>query len=141
MDTASLVDRALGQLRAAGGRVTEQRRAVLQALVEAGPHPDADTIASVARRYDPHVHLATVYRTLELLEDMGVIAHVHLGHGRSTFHLADESHHHAVCEVCSAVIEVPRGHLEALATALDTEHGFIADTHHFAIIGRCRDCR
>jgi Fur family transcriptional regulator, ferric uptake regulator len=141
MDSASLVERALDQLRAAGGRVTEPRRAVLRALVEAGPHPDADTIAAVARRYDSNVHLATVYRTLDLLQDMGVIAHVHLGHGRSTFHLAGEVHHHAVCEICSAVIEVPHGHLDALAQALESDHGFVADTHHFAIVGRCRDCR
>jgi Fe2+ or Zn2+ uptake regulation protein len=138
--SADVVEDALRCLRAAGGRVTSSRRAVLEALVTSEHHPDAESLAAAARRIDPNVHLATVYRTLDTLEQLGVITHVHFGHGRSTYHLAGDTHHHAVCNGCGMVLELDGGPLDELADAIRAVHGFEVDSHHFALVGRCATC-
>ena len=90
----------------------------------------------------PEVHRSTVYRTLERLEQMGVITHVHLGHGPSTFHLAARPHHHAVCASCGAVVEVPWDALDDLADgAPGPSTASSCPPQHFALSGQCKDCR
>ena len=137
---ADLVDDGISRLRSVGARVTKPRRAVLEALASAGPHPDAEALAKAARQIDSSVHLATVYRTLDALEDLGVITHIHLGHGRSTYHLPSEMHHHAVCTECGVVIEIADEPLGRLADEVRSVHGFVLDTLHFALVGRCARC-
>ena len=130
----------LSLLRARGDRVTASRRAVIEALLAGDHHVTADEIVARVARNHPEVHRATVYRTLDRLEEVGVITHVHLGHGPSTFHLNDRPHHHAVCSVCGAVVEVPLAALDGLADRLRAEHGFELSPQHFALSGRCRTC-
>jgi Fur family ferric uptake transcriptional regulator len=148
-------DEILVLLKAHGDRVTAARRAVVDALVAGDHHVtaeqivarvaerdaerDTDTGGARARR-DADAHRATVYRTLDRLEELGVITHVHLGHGPSTFHLEDRPHHHAVCSSCGAVVEVPVDALVDVADQLRAEHGFQLHTQHFALSGRCRAC-
>jgi Fur family ferric uptake transcriptional regulator len=141
-------DEILARLRAHGDRVTASRRAVVDALVAGDHHVTADEIlARVAAgdrsgggSGDPEAHRATVYRTLDRLEELGVVSHVHLGHGPSTFHLDHRPHHHAVCSSCGAVVELPLDALDALADDLRTAHGFELSPQHFALSGLCRDC-
>lgn len=133
-------DDVLSLLRSRGDRLTASRRAVIEALLAGDHHVTADQIvARVAERH-PEVHRATVYRTLDRLEAAGVVTHVHLGHGPSTFHLNDRPHHHAVCSSCGAVVEVPLAALDDLAAGLRAEHGFELSTQHFALSGLCRAC-
>jgi len=89
----------------------------------------------------PEIHLSTVYRNLEELERLGVVAHVHLGHGPATYHVAPATHGHLVCEECGAVIEVDDKEFEPLSRHIETSHGFAIDPHHFALLGRCEQCR
>jgi Fur family ferric uptake transcriptional regulator len=141
-------------LRAHGDRVTASRRAVVEALVAGDHHVTADEIvarvtaasargatgeADGGRGGDPEAHRATVYRTLDRLEELGVVSHVHLGHGPSTFHVDDRPHHHAVCASCGAVVEVPLDALDDLASRLRDDHGFEL-SQHFALTGRCASC-
>ena len=135
-----LVDEVVDRIRAAGGRITPSRRAILTALVRSPHHPDAETLAAAARAIDPKVHVATVYRTLETLQEMGVITHVHFGHGRSTYHLSTDTHHHAVCEECGAVTEIDSAPMRHMADEVLAAHGFQVNTHHFALVGRCSAC-
>jgi Fur family ferric uptake transcriptional regulator len=131
----------LGLIRARGGRITAARRAVVEALVAAGD--DHITAAEVAERVEsshPEVHRSTIYRTLDALEELGVLTHVHLGHGPSTFHLAEDAHLHAVCSACGQVIELPRDALDDVARQL-ARRGFVLAPQHFALSGRCRSCR
>jgi Fur family ferric uptake transcriptional regulator len=121
--------------------MTASRRAVVEALLAGGHHVTADEIVARVSAAHPEVHRSTVYRTLERLEQIGVITHVHLGHGPSTFHLADPPHHHAVCASCGAVVEVPWNALDQLAGELRAEHGFELSPQHFALSGLCRSCR
>ncbi|MGH9277429.1 MAG: Fur family transcriptional regulator [Acidimicrobiales bacterium] len=136
-DRLSLILTTLGQ---DGRRITAGRRAVVEALVGAEGHVSADDLAELVRRSQPGVHRATVYRTLEALEDAGLVEHVHLGHGRSVYHLADDLHQHLVCEACGAVEEAPAELLAGVARRLQRERGFVMRPYHFAVLGRCRRC-
>ena len=130
----------VAELRARGARVTTARRALLSALAGAKDHhlTAADLTATVQRAH-PEVHLSTIYRSLESLEELGIVDHVHLGHGRAVYHLADEPHQHLVCELCGAVIEVPRDTFVQLTDSVRRAYGFSVRSH-FAVVGRCAAC-
>lgn len=135
------LDRILALLRAGGGRVTTARRAVLSALLDAHRrHVSADELAAAVHAMSPEVHLSTVYRTLDALERLGVVTHVHLGHGRAIYHLTDELHHHAVCEDCGDVLQLPDTIFGDVQAILHRAWGFELDAHHFALVGRCAAC-
>jgi Fe2+ or Zn2+ uptake regulation protein len=135
------LDRILDQLRAGGGRITTARRAVVTALVEAHDHHvTADDLAEAVQRSHPDVHRSTIYRTLDALEALGVVDHVHLGHGRAVYHLLDEPHQHLVCEACGYVIEAPDELFADLAERLAGDYGFTLRPNHFAVLGSCAEC-
>lgn len=127
-------------LRAQGGRVTGGRRAILDALLTTTGHVTAEVLTSVVQARRPDVHASTVYRFLDELERLGVVDHVHLGHGPAVFHLARDAHHHLVCEGCGVVVEIPEAALDDLRHRLQAGFGFSVDPRHFAVTGRCRDC-
>jgi Fur family ferric uptake transcriptional regulator len=134
------LEAALELLRQRGGRVTTARRAIVTALFDADGHVTADQLATTVQQAHPDVHLTTIYRCLDALEELGIVDHVHLGHGRAVYHLADETHQHLVCEGCGAVVEVPDALFAGLARRLQADYGFAIRPHHFAVLGRCRDC-
>lgn len=135
------VNQLLRDLRRAGSRVTQPRRAVIEALVAAqGEHLTADDLAARVRESHPDVHRATVYRTLDTLQELGVIFHVHLGHGPSTFHVGERPHHHAVCVSCGAVVELPLDALDDVAARLRADAGWELEHQHFALSARCPRC-
>ncbi len=127
-------------IREQGERVTTARRALITALVQARGHVTAEDLAALVQKEQPDVHLSTIYRSLDALERMGVVDHVHLGHGRAVYHLADEPHQHLVCEVCGTVIEVPDATFAELESTLRRRYGFTIRPNHFAVLGRCRAC-
>ena len=137
---ADRLDRVLALLRANGGRVTSPRRAILEALIGHGEHPTAEQLTAVVQARQPDVHESTVYRFLDDLERLGVVDHVHLGHGPAVYHFADDTHHHLVCQTCGRVIEVPDQTFTGLRRRLRSDFGFEIDQRHFAVVGRCTDC-
>ncbi len=135
------VDTILARLAANGGRRTASRQAIVEAVLQSGSHLTADEIARRVQKRFPSVNISTVYRTLDALEELGVVDHVHLGHGRAIYHLADDAHQHLVCERCESVEELPSAKLRGFLSMLDREFGFDVDRGHFAIVGLCRSCR
>jgi Fur family ferric uptake transcriptional regulator len=133
-------EEVLGLLRANGGRVTGARRAILRALIDHGPHPTAEQLTAQVKDRHPDTHESTVYRFLDDLERLGVIDHVHLGHGPAVYHFADDTHHHLVCDACGVVVEVPDRALQGLRRRLRTEFDFEMEPRHFAVPGRCKAC-
>ena len=128
------------RLRAVGLRSTGQRRAVLAALSRLG-HATVDELATEVQRTIPEVSLSTVYRTLEALDEVGLVTHAHLHHGSPTYHTVDgEPHIHLVCQSCGAVaqesVEVALG----LAEAVRRAGGFRVDLSHLVLHGRCAAC-
>ena len=135
------VDDALAQVRESGGRVTSAKRAVVTVVSNnADAHLTAEQIAEQVIRRLPDTHLSTVYRILHDLEELEIVRHVHLGHGPSTYHLAADRHHHAVCDQCGAVTELPTDLFDGVAARVRSEHGFELDVPHFALGGHCRAC-
>ena len=134
------LEEILEQLRERGGRVTTPRRAIITALLDADDHVTADALVEAVGTAHPEIHLSTVYRTLERLTELGVINHVHLGHGPAVYHLAGDSHHHLVCDDCGAIIELPANAFDALVRRVERDYGFRLDAHHFALGGHCRSC-
>ncbi|MEW1893341.1 MULTISPECIES: transcriptional repressor [unclassified Streptomyces] len=127
-------------LRKRGYRLTPQRQLVLEA-VDTLEHATPDDILCEVRRTASGVNISTVYRTLELLEELELVSHAHLGHGAPTYHLADRHHHiHLVCRDCTDVIEADVSVVAEFTEKLRGAFGFETDMKHFAIFGRCADC-
>lgn len=137
---ADRVDGLLALVRQRGRRVTTCRRALLAELVRTSEHVTADDLAERVRERHPDIHRSTIYRSLSDLEDLGIVDHVHLGHGRAVYHLADDAHQHVVCEACGYVMEVPDEIFEPLERALRDDFGFELLPGHFAVVGRCAAC-
>ena len=84
---------------------------------------------------------STVYRTLDTLERLGYLHHVHLGHGPGVVHLTeDKEHHHLVCERCARTIDLPLSEMGPLLDDLSARHGFQTGSIHFALMGLCQEC-
>jgi Fur family transcriptional regulator, ferric uptake regulator len=122
-----------------GFRMTPQRQLVLDAVQQLG-HATPEQICASVQRQAPAVNITTVYRTLDLLERLGVVRHTHLGHGAPTYSAREHEHVHLVCHRCGGVTEVPTDLLDDLAVRLRTDHGFRLDATHVALSGACADC-
>jgi Fur family transcriptional regulator, ferric uptake regulator len=135
MAEPSLAADLAAALRGRGLRVTPQREQVLDAvhrLAHATPEQISDAL--------PDVDLTTVYRTLELLEDIELVKHAHLGHGAPVYRPAGDEHIHVVCHSCGSVSDADPDLVQALADRLRGERGFEMDRSHFTVFGRCADC-
>jgi Fur family ferric uptake transcriptional regulator len=130
-------------LRGQGMRITSARRAVCAVVAERhSQHLTAATILeATASEQDTAVDQSTVYRTLDALEDAGLVVHSHLGHGPAVFHLATEAaHQHVVCSICGRAASIPAEDLDGWVAALRDSTGFEVDPTHFAITGLCSEC-
>jgi len=128
-------------LRRLGVRVTPQRLFVLEAMEQIGGHMTADEIMHWAARRYPALNLATVYRTLDLLISVGLVAQTDLGAGAVHYELVGDSpHHHLACERCGYVIEMDESLLADLRAKALEVHGFHAQPRHLAIFGLCQAC-
>ena len=129
------------ELRARGYRVTPQRQLVLEAVTKL-EHASPEEIWADVQQTASGVNISTIYRALELLEQLGLVTHTHLGHGAPRYHLAAEADHvHLVCSSCGRITQVPPGAVEALVSALDESDGFQTDVGHLTVFGRCASCR
>jgi len=130
------------RLRAAGKRVTAQRRLVLEVLSAAEGHLDASEIYHRAHERDPRLSLATVYRTLSALGESGLVRQLHLVGERHYYELdRQDSHAHLICAVCGRVWEVDSAGLAQAAREAGLESGFQVATARVEVTGLCADCR
>ena len=128
-------------LKAKGYRLTPQRRVILDILHREGAHLTADDIYEQVKDKVEGVNRSTVYRTLELLESLGLTVKADI-HGAHVYHHTEEGHHHHLkCRACGKVVELPEEALDSLAKSLMDKQGFAADLHHHVITGLCADCR
>ncbi len=128
------------ELRARGHRLTPRRLAVVEVLAANGGHMTGEEIlAGVWMRY-PSAHKTTIYRTLELLSALGMVAVTNLGSGRLEYELQSHPHHHLICECCGRRIEVEDRFLQPLRESLLQHYGFSTNLDHFALFGVCPDC-
>jgi Fur family transcriptional regulator, ferric uptake regulator len=127
-------------LREKGYRLTPQRELVLDAVTQLG-HATPEQVCERVQRTASGVNISTVYRTLELLEELGLVRHAHLGHGAPSYHPAGHHEHlHLVCRDCGGVAAIDIDVAAELTRRLREQAGFDVDLEHFAIYGRCAQC-
>lgn len=136
------VDAVLQKFRANGGRVTTARREIVSVVLggTAHEHLTADEIGRRIQADHPEIALSTVYRSLEALTGLGVLEHVHMGHGPSVYHLVEDAHVHLLCIRCGAVGEIDPTALDPLAAEVERRTGFVMEPLHSAITGTCAQC-
>ncbi len=128
------------RLRAKGQRLTPQRELVLAEVQRLG-HTTPDAILAAVRLRSQAVNLSTVYRTLELLEDLGLVRHAHLTDRAPTYHSTTSPiHAHLVCRGCGKVSELATADLAAFIETLHAAHGFTPDLGHLTVFGHCAAC-
>ncbi len=129
-------------LRVAGKRITPQRRLILTILAEADGHLDAHDIYEQAWRRDARLNLSTVYRTLRLLKESGVVRELHLDDEHHHYELdSSDEHSHLVCLECGRVIEVDSSAFAEAAMTTGETHGFQVASARVELSGYCADCR
>src|SRR5262249_1730952 len=125
-----------------GVRLTPQRLMVLEVLAEhAGGHIPADrVVAAVTQRY-PHADKATIYRTLDLLREHGLVVMTDRGCRKFHYELVDVPHHHIICKHRGYTVELDDRALDPLRAVVEQQYGFQPCFDHFALFGVCAACR
>jgi Fur family ferric uptake transcriptional regulator len=127
------------RLREKGYRLTPQRELILQAVERLG-HATPDEVLAEVRKQSTAVNASTVYRTLEVLEELGLIRHAHLSDRAPTYHSTSEHEHfHLVCRNCHKVISVHPDVLTPVSDRLAADHDFTVDIGHLTVFGTCGD--
>ncbi|MCR4402413.1 MAG: transcriptional repressor [Firmicutes bacterium] len=130
------------QLKAHGLKLTRQRRAVLRVVTTTNGRLDAAKVCEDAKAECPEIGLTTVYRTLEILAEMGALRRLHLPDGCSTYAPASPGHrHHLVCLQCGKAVEFEGCDLAAFLDSVASQTGFEVEDHWLQLLGRCPTCR
>lgn len=135
------VPEILELLRARGLRMTPQRRAIVAEVMRTQGHISPAAIARKVQGDMPGVNPSTVYRTLALLEEAGVLSHAHLEGGAEYHRATDAGHVHLTCSRCGAEDDLSIAEAEELQALIEKHHGFRPDLTHFAISGLCASCQ
>src|SRR3954468_18588797 len=136
-----MTDDLAARLHGMGLRLTPQRQLVLRAVERLG-HATPDEILADVQQHASAVNISTVYRALEVLEELGLVRHAHLSDRAPTYHsVTDHEHFHLVCRTCRKVISVGPDVLDPLLARLREEFAFEADIGHLTVFGRCRECQ
>jgi Fur family ferric uptake transcriptional regulator len=129
-------------LRRRGYKITPQRRAILNAAINSREHLTPAAIHEKVTREYPGIGLVTIYRTLDILAELGLICEMHTGGNSRTYLMRrpTEHHHHLICSECGTVIDFTDCDLEALQRRLSSENSFRIDSHLLEFIGQCSKC-
>ena len=128
-------------LRQKGYRLTPQRAMVLEAIEHATGHISTEEIYDpIAKKY-PNINISTIYRTLELLTELGLVTATNMGDGTLRYHASTKGHHHhLICSKCGKVIDIDEHDLQEFKNSLLANYGFAAELKHIAFFGCCPQC-
>jgi Fur family ferric uptake transcriptional regulator len=130
------------RFRERGLRWTPQRRTVVDALASSAGHVTSAELIERCRQFDPRTIPSTVYRTLDVLEELGLVRHGHGPDGREEFHVAPLADHgHLHCADCGGRWEIGERQAEGIISAIRDADGFEVDLTHVTVVGRCARCR
>jgi len=136
-----LADDVIELLRQRGLRMTPQRRVIVAEIMRTQGHISPTALARKVQGEMPGVNTSTIYRTLALLEEAGVLAHAHLEGGAEYHRAEDAGHVHLSCSRCGTEDDLSLDEAAALQHLIEQHHGFRPDLTHFAISGLCADCQ
>jgi Fur family transcriptional regulator, ferric uptake regulator len=132
---------ARAELHAHGMRWTPQRRLLVEILLATRGHVTGTELVERCRRLDPETTPSTVYRTLDALEEIGLVRHSHGSDGREEYHVLPTAEHgHLRCEDCGATWEIDAEEASQLMRTLAESRGFALNLSHLTIVGRCAGC-
>ncbi len=143
----ALMTQATAQLRSTGGRMTVQRRLILETLETLGGHPTAEEVYALVQERDPSLNPSTVYRTLAWLESAGLVSHCHLDAGPDGEHserydpVTPVEHHHFICTGCGQVIEFASPRIEGIKAAFAAQYNATVERAALSLYGTCAGCR
>lgn len=129
-------DAMIRSLRASGKRVTRERELLVRIIAQ-NAHLDADEIHRRARREQPRIGLATVYRTLSLLQELDIVTSADLGEPHSHYECRAGDHLHLVCSTCGKVVDAP---VPTAVTLAAEREGFAVQRAHLQVFGVCAAC-
>lgn len=129
------------KLRCAGYRVTPSRRAVLDVLAQEGKHLNPNQVLDQAKAIHAGIGRATVYRTLDLLTQLGIVRPIYVGEDGPIYIHAEGGHHHLVCTCCGQIVDFERCSAGEMAQELSERFGFDINSHLLEFYGLCPDCR
>ena len=125
-----------------GLRITPQRAIIFEAIEKLKGHITAEEVFQEVQQVNAYISLATVYRTLELLQDMNLVTQTNFGQSQAHFALKSHGHHHhLVCIQCRQIEEFPDDLLDPVRDHLLSDYGFEVRTEHMSLFGLCRACR
>jgi Fur family ferric uptake transcriptional regulator len=129
-------------LQEKGYRLTPQRLMVVEALHSVDQHISAEEIYAKVKEKYPYANISTVYRTLDLLKELGLVTEIDLGDGRIRYHPAEKGHHHhLICQNCGKIMDLPEEEFYPLIKKLEKDYRFKAELKHLAIFGLCEKCQ
>lgn len=130
------------RLHERGLRWTPQRRTLVEVLSQTDGHVTGSDLVEKCRAIDPETTPSTVYRTLDVLEELGLVRHGHGADGREEFHVLPEVEHgHLHCASCGGTWEIDAGEAGSFVRSLASVRGFAVDLSHLTIVGMCVTCR
>ncbi|MDW7651929.1 MAG: Fur family transcriptional regulator [Bacillota bacterium] len=126
-------------------KMTPQRRTILETLLEnPEEHLSAEELYALVKEKDPEIGFATVYRTLDLLDELNILHKLNFGDGRSRYELShlqsEHHHHHLVCLECNQILEVKEDLLNQLESLIERENNFRIVDHRVQFYGYCDRC-
>jgi Fur family ferric uptake transcriptional regulator len=135
-------DEVRERLHERGLRWNPQRRLLVEVLARTDGHITGAELVELCREQEPDTTPSTVYRTLDVLEDIGLIRHAHGLDGREEFHVRPAREHgHLHCSVCQRAWEITADDVAGLVRDFEASRGFSVDLGHLSVVGVCRDCR
>lgn len=142
----SEIEKLKTNLKEKGYKLTPQRRAIVDIIIQnAGCHLTTEELYDLVKNECPEIGLATVYRTVQLLEELGVVSKLDLNDGCYRYELVREDenhqHHHLICSQCGKVIEVQGDLLEVLEHEIESKYDFKIRNHSVKFYGICSDCK
>lgn len=131
-----------GVMRRAGHRVTPQRVLILDAVCEGGGHTTLKQTYTRLHRADPSIDRSSVYRTLKLFVELGLVVSATTPDGETVYEIPKpKPHHHMICRRCSREWEIGHEDVEGMIAHLRQRHGFVVESDHLVLHGLCAECQ
>lgn len=139
--STQMVENAVQQLKSANIRITPQRYAILEYLIENHSHPTADEIYRALEERFPSMSVATVYNNLRLFTEIGFVQEMSYGDASSRFDFSSHRHYHAICQNCGKIVDFHYPGLDDVESAASQLTGFTINEHRLEFYGLCPECQ
>ena len=141
-DSEARIDQVLSKLKKRGQRITPQRLAILRILADSEGHPSVEEIHNVVARDFPTTSLATVYKTITLLKELGEVLELEFSHGSNRYDGSKPfPHPHVVCTRCKRIVDPDLESLGAMTAEVSEQTGYKVADHRLDFYGLCPECQ